>query len=280
MILAYFYVILNFGESMKIIKCPVCNNELKREGKSYKCLNNHCFDLAKYDYANLLLANQFHSLNPGDDKEMVIARKEFFKLDKYACLKKALLETILKYQNEQIVFCDLACGEGYYTNYLHSELLKRREIVSFGIDISKYAIIESSKEKRKMDLDNIEYLIANLNHLPFFDNSFSLLLNCFAPIDEKEFYRVLKNKGIYLRVLPGDDHLYKRKEENLEGFVLEEEILVRDRIKLETNQDILNLFKMTPYYYKTSKESIAKLASLDSLETNISFLIRVYRVIK
>lgn len=41
---------------MKI--CPVCKEKLVRENKTYKCINNHCFDMAKQGYLNLLLSNQ------------------------------------------------------------------------------------------------------------------------------------------------------------------------------------------------------------------------------
>ena len=57
---------------MKI--CPVCKEKLARENKTYKCINNHCFDMAKQGYLNLLLSNQKHSKTPGDDKEMASMR--------------------------------------------------------------------------------------------------------------------------------------------------------------------------------------------------------------
>ena len=54
-------------------KCPVCNEVLNQIDKSYKCLNGHCFDVNKKGFVNLLLANQSHSENPGDSKEMIDA---------------------------------------------------------------------------------------------------------------------------------------------------------------------------------------------------------------
>ena len=41
---------------MNILICPVCKNELFFENKTAKCENNHCFDLAKEGYVNLLSA--------------------------------------------------------------------------------------------------------------------------------------------------------------------------------------------------------------------------------
>ena len=41
--------------------------------------------------------------------------------------------------------------------------------------------------------------------------------------------------------------------------------------------DIHNLFQMTPYYWKTSKEGATRLAALEQLTTRISFRIHVFR---
>lgn len=37
------------------------------------------------------------------------------------------------------------------------------------------------------------------------------------------------------------------------------------------NEDIMNLFRMTPYYYKTGKADQDKLNGINSLETEIEF---------
>jgi 23S rRNA (guanine745-N1)-methyltransferase len=45
---------------------------------------------------------------------------------------------------------------------------------------------------------------------------------------------------------------------------------------LTEKEDIENLFKMTPYYYKTSREDAEKLLSLEKLETTVHFGIEIY----
>lgn len=275
---------------MKNLKCPVCGDLLIKNNTSYKCAQNHSFDVSKYGYTNLLLVNQSKSLNPGDDKEMVLARKRFFELDKYDCLKIKLLELLLKYCQKEEHFCDIACGEGYYTNYLHSKLSKNIAIKTVGSDISKQAIIEASKQKKSMDLSSIDYVIANLSNMPFKDKTFTTILNCFAPIDIKEFNRLLKDDGLYIRVLPGPNHLWELKEclyekpylniakqEKIENMELLENIIIEKQIYLENNQQIWDLFMMTPYFYKTSNVAKEKLKTISSLNTSISFDIRIYK---
>ena len=77
-------------------------------------------------------------------------------------------------------------------------------------------------------------------------------------------------------VLYENPYLNERKEENINGLTLKEELEISEDIKLDSSEDIINLFKMTPYYYKTSKSVMNKLEGMDSLKTTISFVIRIY----
>ena len=65
---------------MSILACPKCHEPLEIEGKTCKCINNHCYDIARQGYMNLLLNPDKASNNPGDSKESLIARKAY--LDK------------------------------------------------------------------------------------------------------------------------------------------------------------------------------------------------------
>ena len=261
---------------MSVYKCPVCNFPLSLVNKSYKCINNHSFDLSKKNYVNLILANQGHSLNEGDSKEMINSRRRFLQCEFYSPLKNSLLNIVQKYgkNSDTIFLLDVACGEGYYTNYLHESLSKEFLINTYGVDISKAAIQASSSSRNSKNLHNISYCVGNMDYLPFINNKFDILLNCFAPINYNEFSRVLKKDGIFIRVLPGKFHLYELKEflyseihlnqpkeDNLDGFLLENKIQVDDIITLNNSQ-IQDLFTMTPYYYKTPFEAKERLKKL------------------
>ena len=276
---------------MEYLKCPVCQNKLIKYDNCYRCEKNHNYDISSKGYANMLLANQRHSENPGDSKEMILSRVKFLECNYYHFLRQTILETILKYASwDEITFCDLACGEGYYTNYIHTKLNESKNVTTVGVDISKYAIIEGCKKKKAEKLENIDYFIGNLMNLPFNNESFSFMLNCFALLDEKEFNRVLKEDGYFIRVLPDTDHLLGikevlydnvilnvMKEKNIDGFTLVDEIHIKDEITLNNKDEIHNLFTMTPYYYKSSKNSLDKLHSLNTLKTIVSFVLLVYK---
>lgn len=279
---------------MSVYKCPVCNSSLSLVNKSYKCKNNHSYDLSKKGYVNLILANQGHSLNEGDSKEMIDSRRKFLQGEFYSSLKYSLSKTISSFifnNSDPILFLDVACGEGYYTNFIHQQLSKVFNIETFGVDISKAAINASAGYRNLLNLNNISYCVGNMDYLPFLDGQFDILLNCFAPINEKEFHRVIKQNGIFIRVLPGKYHLYELKEflykeihlnqpkeDKINGFLLENTIQVDDVISLDNTQ-IQNLFTMTPYYYKTPFEAKERLKKLESLDTKISFVLKVYRKI-
>jgi len=69
---------------MSTLICPFCQSELlATEHKSYACENNHNFDLSKEGYLNLLPVNQKSSKDPGDNKMMISARREFLELGHY-----------------------------------------------------------------------------------------------------------------------------------------------------------------------------------------------------
>ena len=59
--------------------CPLCKLELTLNDKTYRCDNNHSFDIAKEGYVNLLPVQNKKSKQPGDNLEMVQARRAFFK---------------------------------------------------------------------------------------------------------------------------------------------------------------------------------------------------------
>ena len=172
-------------------KCPVCQKELLKQNNTYKCLNGHSFDVNKKQFVNLLLPNQIHSDNPGDNKEMIEARTKFLNQGYYEELRNELKSIVNDLINDGEVFCDLACGEGYYTHEIHKSLLNKN-VTSYGVDLSKFGISEATRKMRVEQTPNINYSIGNLMYLPYMEESMNVVLNCFAPFFENEFARIEK----------------------------------------------------------------------------------------
>ena len=96
--------------------CPKCGLPLKKEGNGCQCSEGHRYDLARSGYVNLLLANGKHSLQPGDDKRMVRARRLFLEKGYYEPFRRAVCQKALeRLPMERPVVLDAGCGEGYYT---------------------------------------------------------------------------------------------------------------------------------------------------------------------
>ena len=271
---------------MSLFICPICGVKLNRLQGTYKCTSGHCFDIASEGYVHLLPVNKKHSKLPGDDKQMVLARYRFLSCDYYKPLRTELINLIVRLSNESPAILDSGCGEGYYTQGV-TEALKNagKDCQVAGIDISKETVRLAAKRTK-----NAEFAVASAYHLPIGDNNIDLVLNCFSPLCEEEFRRVLRPGGYFIYVVPAPRHLWEMKcavydipYENerfsayYEGFKIAETINLQDRIFLSDNQTITDLFTMTPYFWKTSKEGIERLKGLNTLETEIAFDIHVYQ---
>nr|WP_325188535.1 hypothetical protein [uncultured Oscillibacter sp.] len=100
---------------MSLFRCPLCAAPLERTAGAYRCPGGHSFDIAKEGYVHLLPPNQKHSALPGDDREMVLARREFLSGGYYQPLLNTLCSRILALSGETPALLDAGCGEGWYT---------------------------------------------------------------------------------------------------------------------------------------------------------------------
>lgn len=272
------------GKNMLKFCCPVCKEELNLDGRTYKCINNHCFDCAKQGYVNLLQSNKSKSKRHGDDKLMIEARTRFLNTNFYKPLCDLMCELLKKYVPQNASVLDAGCGDCYYTEKIEKALADRNASV-VGVDISKSALIAAAKRSKQINL-----AVASVFSLPVGDLSCDAVLNVFSPFAPEEYARVLKSGGVLLRVIPLENHLFslkkaiydnplKNPEESTEidGFTLAESQELKYSIELKSNEQIESLFKMTPYYYKTSRTDQQKVEKLSTLQTEIEFCVLVYK---
>lgn len=266
-----------------LLCCPICGQPLERMERSYLCPKRHCYDVAKEGYVNLLPANRKNSKDPGDDKDMVAARTRFLEGEHYAPLRDALAALVGEKSPKTVL--DSGCGEGYYTAGVCAALRERgMETRVAGVDLSRSALKKAARRTKEA-----EFAVASVYHLPVADRSVDLLLNCFSPLALEEFRRVLRPGGTYLYVVPGAKHLWELKQvlyekpyENAEeetayeGFAYEAIIPVDFTITLDAPA-LQDLFRMTPYCWKTPKAGIERMNALDGLDVTASFRVHVFR---
>lgn len=271
---------------MSLFRCPLCAAPLEREAGVCRCPNRHSFDVAKEGYVHLLPPNQKHSALPGDDRDVVLARREFLSKGYYQPLLNTLCSRILAFSGETPALLDAGCGEGYYTAGVYQALRaagKRPRMA--GTDISKFALRTAARRER-----GVEFAVASSYRLPLPDGSVDGVLNCFSPLALEEFRRVLKPGGRFLYVVPGPKHLWELKEvlydrpypneereTPYEGFAYREIVPVEGTLRLDRREDLQNLFRMTPYFWKTPRAGAERLAALDRLEVRISFRVHVFQ---
>lgn len=260
--------------------CPVCSELLTKEEKRYRCINNHSYDIARQGYVNLLVVQQKHSLNPGDTRQQVLARREFLSSGAYAPIVEALITAAKKHKASGPIL-DVGCGEGYYSTQLAAAM----DAELTGIDISKEAVRCAAGKYKDAD-----WLCATASHLPLENQSVGTVTSLFALTMEKEFHRVLKPNGLYFQVLAAEDHLLglkkiiypelkaKEKDVNpvLEGFELMESNPIRFQFTVEGNM-VQNLLSMTPHAHRISKDGAQRLADTQKLTDTASCVLNIYR---
>lgn len=256
--------------------CPACGSPLIKDTQRYFCEQRHSFDIAKEGYVNLLRTTKSGDLM-GDDKLSARSRRDFLNKGYYSPLRDELCRIFTDKQGNVL---DICCGEGYYTAALGSN----PNLHLFGFDISREMVRLAAKR------GNGTYFVANMASIPLAQESMDYAVHLFAPFQERSFSQVLKPGGHLYTVVPGRYHLWELKQalyetpyendEKLPETDLLEQVScrkVRADICLASQEDIQAVFRMTPYYFRTSETDKQKLLGLDSLRTQIEFVIGEYR---
>ena len=142
--------------------------------------------------------------------------------------------------------------------------------------------------KRK---NGITYFVGNLARIPVKDKSVDISLHLFAPFHEKEFSRITKDGSYIISVVAGKNHLFELKEllydtpykndeqpPEAEKLNLIEKRKIKAQVHIKSNDDIMALFKMTPYYYHTKDEDKAKIANITEMDITTEFVMFIYKV--
>ncbi|OUR87261.1 hypothetical protein A9Q81_26545 [Gammaproteobacteria bacterium 42_54_T18] len=281
----------------KHLLCPLCETSNtaallhpSTDQRSLVCPQNHTFDIAKQGYVNLLPVQQKKSLTPGDNKEMVLARKKFLGLGYYQPLVNALIESCTQHlstihhgsnQTASPVILDAGCGEGYYTGELHNALaIQYPDLTTYGFDIAKPAVIEAAKRNKSLNC-----FVSTIKAIPIAPQSCDLIISVFSPMQPSQFQRLLKPSGNLMVLCAGKNHLHQLKSllyDNTSDydedkflaqmdshFTLSKRIAIQQTMAMNSNHDILSLLAMTPHFWRTSPEAKKQLDRIQQLAVDI-----------
>ena len=271
----------------KLFACPVCGcgMSVTEDGKSAKCSGDnlkgkkHSYDFSADGYLSF-------GATGGDSKEAVAARSLFLRhTQNYHLAAIAVMRTVQRYLPDCEVLVDAGCGEGYYTSIL-SDVCQN----AVGFDLSKFACSAGAKYAKRDGKDNLLFATSSVFELPLKSGCADAVVNIFAPCAEAEYSRVLRDGGYLFVVGAGREHLmglkkalYDNVYENEERADLPKNMehvecqYAHYSMNVSGKDKIAALFSMTPYYWRTSESDKEKLASLDSLVTDVDFEINVYK---
>ncbi|MCK5889928.1 MAG: 23S rRNA (guanine(745)-N(1))-methyltransferase [Methylococcales bacterium] len=265
--------------------CPICQNPLIKHvpSQGYFCEKKHHFDLAKEGYLNLLPAQHKKSKEPGDSRAMMRARRHFLEAGFYQPMAKAVVAMIDPHRVEgsNMRLLDMGCGEGYYSRQI--ELLSEGESQTLelhGIDIAKNAILAAAKKQ-----PNAKFIVASNKRMPYINYYFDLIMRVYAPSNDDEIHRLLKDSGLLLVVTPGPRHLWQLKEfiyakvnehditvDLPQGFTPIETQRVSYTIKPDQDQRMA-LLNMTPFAWRVKGEMSHKIQRANNLEIETDFIL-------
>lgn len=268
--------------------CPLDQLPLVRSDRSLACARGHTYDIAKTGYINLLPVQKKHSKDPGDSKEMVLARRDFLAGGHYAPIVDGILASLpdsLR-ATEALSLLDAGCGEGYYLRQLVQALQASHDVDATGLDISKWAVTEASKRAKEMD-----WIVGSNAHIPTVSERFDWIMCAFGFPVAEEFYRTLKEDGWLLLVESGADHLIELRRvlypeirpykatfsDGLDGFNLIHESDHRHTFELDDKAQIEQLLSMTPHIHKAPYAGREAALALEHITLTADIKLRWYQ---
>lgn len=281
---------------MKLIEahnlaCPIDGIKLRRVNKQLVCDNGHSYDIARQSYVNLLPVQHKRSKQPGDSKAMVVARYEFLDSGIYKPIADRLVEIVLSLlpAEKEICLLDAGCGEGYYFDVLAKALelhQDNKDLSLIGLDISKDAIIQSTKRNRQTN-----WIVGTNRQPPLQESSVDIILCMFGFFSASGFAKVLKPGGKIILVDPGAEHLKELREiiypelkkskqsdfpvTEASGFSILQRQTLNFKAYIPDNRHIRNLLLMTPHFYRASKQGKEMLTGLKTLETTVEVVFTI-----
>jgi len=289
------------------LACPLDGEALLVNERQLVCKNGHSFDIARQGYVNLLPVQQKRSKDPGDSKDMVLARSNFLNTGVYAPIANRLATMVCALVNSlassfivgddvisasnEISLLDAGCGEGYYTDLVYQYLRQQKpttQSLVVGLDISKPAVHEAAKRNK-----DIAWIVGTNRQPPLLENSVDIISCVFGFQSFEGFTTILKPGGRILLVEPGPDHLTELREiiytdvtktepmdlAHLEagGLVLEDTQPLQFKTGVIKTTAIKDLLLMTPHFYRANKEGREQALNLQEINLSVDVVFRVLR---
>jgi 23S rRNA (guanine745-N1)-methyltransferase len=276
------------------LACPLDGAPLQRSGASWRCADGHCFDIAAQGYVNLLPVQNKRSLDPGDSKDMVAARRRFLEAGHYQPIADAVAQALLQAAPaaRTLTCLDAGCGEGYYLRQLAATAGDAHPLALLGLDISKWAVQAAAKRDGQdaRGTPRAAWVVGSNAGLPVLPGTLDRVLCMFGFPVYPEFARVLRRGGELLQVDAGPEHLRELREviyptlkperpaarQAPPGFAHLGTDTLRFQIHVDGAAPIADLLAMTPHLYRATAEGRARAAALTALTMTVDVRLARY----
>ena len=286
------------------LACPLDGTPLLPHGAALQCADGHSFDRAREGYWNLLSVQHKASADPGDSRDMVLARRRFLGEGHYAPIAQHVFDVACdlarsKRSAEPFAIADAGCGEGDMLERFAAFATAEADDIQWrlgGFDVSKWAVQAAAKRHslaRAQGAAAITWLVANNRHPPFAAESLDLILCLFGFPVWEGFAPVLAHDGCVLLIDPGPDHLielreiiYPRVEKSeppsveralAAGFSVARQDRVRFRAEIPQREALADLVAMTPHAHRMTAPGRAALEQIDALAVTVDVVARLMR---
>jgi 23S rRNA (guanine745-N1)-methyltransferase len=214
------------------LACPVCNEPLDRQANGQAgCGNGHRFDEAKQGHLTLLPAKR-RALT-ADSPEMVDARIRFLGAGHYRPIEDALAAAAASVHAPGVIL-DVGSGPG---TYLSSVLDAVDDRLGIALDLSPAAIRRAARVNARAGA-----VVGDVTErLPIVDGAAALVLDVFAPRNQREYARVLHPHGALVVVTPRAGHLAELAEATIRVDPTKDERLhasLEPRFALASQQEL------------------------------------------